>query len=1007
MRHLAEARKFLDDFHTCAREQRWEDAVPLAEEALKRADWLFGWEHSDTGACWQNLAWALHQVGRVSDAEECYEQALAIYCALVATAGVEPLLLTTRSLVSLLVAQSRDLDVLLLLREQVPLIEKSLPADAPERAEFQLNIGVLILKTQGDAAEALACVNGALPLLRRLDAGDQIPIALEALGVAQARLGQIESARSTMEEYADAIATKYGAGRPEFARALIDCAEHFRAAAALEDALGWLERGVAAMRTAEGATVEDITNAISRLAVLLYDMGHVEEARNLCLEEARMRESTFGPDSPLLAGVLANLGSVMYDLGEPQALKTLGRALDIWNAVPIEQRDEELYWICVNAVNLAMNQAGSYEGALILAKQSYDRARERRDFRGAASALARMASAHAGLGNDVEAEKCYREALAFVLTHEGTSSSSVFDIRCTLAKFLGHVERFAECLTLVDDALRDYARVVRAALVAGSERQRLDVCAAQQYTLDVMLTLAFVAVPGDASAVAAAYRHVCSSKGRAFEAFSTLREHLRNRGNVSEDVRSLAALRATFATAVLGSSAEAAQQTAALGKQIEELERAIAPLTPMGSLEQRLTDVPFADLVAAIPEACAIVEFVRFDIFDFARRKWARGADGRKLARYAAFVVCSGAPEALAAVDLGDADEIHALITAFRAAVSEKVDTVLEGTTLRQRVFDPLRDALGPVRRVILSPDGELARLPFAALPDNHGHLIDNWTISYLSTARDIVRLTGRSETAATAAIVLADPDFDLRPSLMERLMGKRRARVASAVKARLALFERLRETSKEGKDIGKLLGVAPLLGRDAAESRLRGVRAPRILHIASHGFFVDPEPMLGDGVDRARQTAMAQISAMARSGLVLAGANRTLAGEPPSSDGDDGIVTALELADLDLDGTELAVLSACDTGLGDTHSSEGVLGLRRALALAGARTIVMSLWQVPDAATRDLMRHFYSALKAGAGRVEAMREAQKAIKKKRPRVRDWGAFITEGDAGALATECS
>jgi CHAT domain-containing protein len=102
-----------------------------------------------------------------------------------------------------------------------------------------------------------------------------------------------------------------------------------------------------------------------------------------------------------------------------------------------------------------------------------------------------------------------------------------------------------------------------------------------------------------------------------------------------------------------------------------------------------------------------------------------------------------------------------------------------------------------------------------------------------------------------------------------------------------------------------------------------------------------------------------------------------------------------------------LAVLSACDTGLGDTHSGEGVLGLRRALALAGARTIVMSLWQVPDAATRDLMRHFYSALKAGAGRVEAMREAQKAIKKKRPRVRDWGAFITEGDAGALAIECS
>jgi tetratricopeptide (TPR) repeat protein len=920
----AEARKFLHDFHVRAREQRWEDAVPLAEEALKRVNWLFGEDHVDTGACWQNLAWALHQVGRASDAEECYEKALANRRALVATTGLEPLLGTTRSLVSLLQTQSRDSDILSLLRAQAPLVENRLPAAGAEHAELQLNIGVLILKTHGDAAEAIDSINRALPLLQRLHASHSISTALKVLGVAQARLGDIELALSTLQEYVDSVASTHGGGSREFASALIDCGAHLKDAGAIEGALASLGRGVAVMRAVEGATIEDITEAISRVALLECEMGHGESARNHFLEVVRMREKAFGPDSLLLAEAAADLGSVMYDLGEPQAMKVLGRALDIWNAAPIEQRNEQRYWSCANTVIFAMNRVGSHDGALLLAKQCCDQARERQDHDGVASALAQMASAHAGLGNDVDAEHCYREALALALAHDGRGSRSVFDIRCTLASFLGRARRFAECLTLVDDARRDYARVVRAALLAGSERQRLDVSAAQQYALDAMLTLAFVAMPGDTGAVAAAFRNVSSSKGRAFEAFSTLRKHLRDNGNVSGDARALAGLRATFSAAVLGSSTDAAQQSAALGKRIEELERALAPLTPMGPLKQRLADVPFEDLVAAVPQDCALVEFVLFNVFDFAQRKWARHGNSGTRARYAAFIVRSGAREPLAAVDLGDADEIHALITAFRASVSEKADTSVEGAALRQSVFDPLREALDPVRRIIVAPDGELARLSFAALPDNHGHLIDEWTISYISTARDLLRLAASSEAKATGALVLADPDFDLRPSLAERLIGKWRARVAPVVKARLAPFERLRETSKEGKHIAKLLGVEPLLRRDAAESRLREARAPRILHIASHGFFVDPEPIVGDHADSARQTALAQISAMARSGLVLAGANRTLTGEPPNANGDDGIVTALELADLDLDGTELAVLSACDTGLGDTRSAKG-----------------------------------------------------------------------------------
>ena len=1001
----AEARAFLDNFHALARELRWEEAIAPAEQALKRVNWLFGEDHADTGACWQSLAWALHQAGRLSDAEECYEKALANRRALAATAGVEPLLQTTRSLVSMLQTQSRDSDILALLWEQLPLIEKHLPPDAPEQAEFHLNIGVLILKLEGDPVEALDWINRALPLWRRLQARDKITIALEALGAAEAMLGNLEAARSAFQDYTDAVAAEHGAGSRELANALVNCAERFKVAGALEDALELFQRGVVVMQTVEGATVEEITNEMERVAVLAYEMGHGEEARNRFLEIARMREHAFGPDSLLLAEAIAGLGAIMFELREPQAIKALGRALDIWNAAPIEQRNEARYWNCVNVVIIGMNRAGSYENALFLATQARDRARERNDADGAAHAVANMAEAHAWLGNKTEAEREFREALDFSFEHDGIGSRSSFDIRCNFARFLAQSGRFSESLAFVDEARRDYARVVRAALAAGAERQRLDVCAAQQFSLDFMLTLAFVAMRGDPAAVDTAYRHVCFGKGRAFEAFSALRARLHHSGNLSHDARRLIALRGLFSAAILGSSAEAAHQTTLLAKQIEELERGIAPFTPMEALEQRLAGITTADLVAALPRDCALVEFVRFNVFDFAHGQWTAGNEGR--ARYVAFVVGAHSSGSLVAVDLGDANQIHLLTDAFRTAVSEKTDPSREGSALRQRVFDPLREALGPLRRILLSPDGELARLPFAALPDNDGHLVDGWTIGYVATGRDLLRLAAPSDGAATAPMVLADPDFDLRPSLWERLTGKRRQPISSLVRGSLAPFERLGETSQEGKRVGELLGVAPYLGRDAAEGRLRGTRAPRILHIASHGFFVDQEKAAADDADSARQVAMAQLSAMARSGLALAGANRTLAGEPPGEDGDDGIVTALEVADLDLDGTELAVLSACDTGLGDTHSSEGVLGLRRALALAGARTVLMSLWRVPDTATRELMEHFYSALSAGVSRVDAVRDAQRAVRKKRPRVRDWGAFISEGDVGTLTLERS
>ena len=156
------------------------------------------------------------------------------------------------------------------------------------------------------------------------------------------------------------------------------------------------------------------------------------------------------------------------------------------------------------------------------------------------------------------------------------------------------------------------------------------------------------------------------------------------------------------------------------------------------------------------------------------------------------------------------------------------------------------------------------------------------------------------------------------------------------------------------------------------------------MLHIATHGFFLNDLPpstadrearQLGLGTAAVQASAPRQENALLRSGLVLAGVKQQTSGA-----GEDGVLTALETAGLNLWGTKLVVLSACETGLGEARNGEGVYGLRRALVLAGSETQVMSLWQVSDTATRDLMIAYYKLLQNGAGRVEALRQVQLAM---------------------------
>ncbi|MCP4397961.1 MAG: CHAT domain-containing protein, partial [bacterium] len=420
-------------------------------------------------------------------------------------------------------------------------------------------------------------------------------------------------------------------------------------------------------------------------------------------------------------------------------------------------------------------------------------------------------------------------------------------------------------------------------------------------------------------------------------------------------------------------------------------------------------------------------------------------------AHYIAFVLHAGQPEQVGLIDLGETAPIETAIEELRAGIKEH-QAGESAKALYDLVFAPLLPELGEVKDIFISPDGSLNLIPFEVLigPDDR-FLIEEHSFTYLATGRDLI---GNDERVASkqAPLIIGDPDFDFsginagakdsngsKPaseSTSTSFIAEISA--ASAERGSHALsdlyFKRLPGTREEAEAIHALMGKVEYgaeptpnpsqeggsgsirllyTDKDALEEVLMNAEAPRILHLATHGFFLEDQEFalketrrmisLGEQhkpkIIKDIKTGLPIENPLLRSGVVLAGVNLAIqAGQT------EGVITAEKILGLKLQGTELVVLSACETGLGDVQVGEGVYGLRRVFLQAGAQSLVMSLWSVPDNETKELMTQFYRNFLSGdIPRNQALRRAmqqQMDIVKQRygnPDPFYWGAFIFLG----------
>ncbi len=623
-----------------------------------------------------------------------------------------------------------------------------------------------------------------------------------------------------------------------------------------------------------------------------------------------------------------------------------------------------------------------------------------------AKSFGNLALLYYSQGRYSEAEPLFKQALAISKQQLGDNHPDTATGLINLALFYQSQDDIPQAINYLSQGLAVQEYNLSENLKMGDDKQKQDYMNKVLGTTNSVISLNLQAAPNNPEATRLALKTILERKGRILDVSTNSLQILRQRTDDPESQRLLTQLIEvrTQLSNLTFKKPEDIKNPEIYRQQINEVTakaKEIEGKIGVRSAEFRSLSQPITleGIQKLIPADAALVEIVRYQPYNPKN-------DSFGIPRYAVYILYPNGD--IKAKDLGEAKPIDDKLIYFRDNLADAETPIPQlqksARQLDEILMQPIRQLLGNTKTILLSPDAALNLIPFEALVDeNNQYLVENYHITYLTSGRDLLRLKDKFASQQSPLIV-ADPFY-----------GKAGEKVALTRSIDLSefTFPGLPGTEEEAKAIKNLLPQATVLtGSQATENAVKQVKKPNILHIATHGFF-KPESNLSERNPGERNSGERNSgernsplqgernvieNPLLRSGLVLAGV--TIG----QSAGDDGVLTALETTNLNLVGTKLVVLSACDTGKGDIKIGQGVYGLRRALVIAGSESQLISLWKVSDDATKDLMVAYYGRLQKGEGRSEALRQIQlgmlKGEKQKHPFY--WDSFIPSGDATSM-----
>ena len=975
----------------------------LQEQALRVFEETLAPTHPHLLGARNNLAGMLHVLGELPAARRLQEQVLSVLEESLPSEHPH-LQLARNNLAETLHALGDLRSARRLQEEALAVFEETLPPDHAHLQSVRGNLA-LTLRALGDLAVAHRLQEQVLAVLVRTLPADSwsVQAARSNLAVTLHRLGDVPASRVLEEQVVAVFERTLPPDHPDLQTARANLALTIRDLGDLPTVRRLQERVLAVLKESVHADHRSLQTARHNLAATLHDLGDLPAAARIQEQVLEVFKRTLPPDHPDLQAARGNLARILFAQGDlPSARRLEEQVL----AVRVRTHPPDHPDLRTTRGNLARTLTRSHER-----EETMEITRE----------LVR--GSLAGLRTQLALSFRQWEMLS-----EGQEWNTSWSLSLS-----AHVPE-----TL---AIADQFELSESHRCTGASRQRLE----RQLFIPVE------------------HRTAIEVLDRAIlERTSEL---------------TTAALRTTPVEEGEPAGSDGARAFASLKRDLERLQVQRSALLQELARAQDIALEPTVEAIAsALPDGTAAVGFWRY-------RRWPidfdAGVIGRALPSYLAFVVRKDAPAKR--IELGEAAEIERALTARQAAIGAPIfrgieveggevnDESIAGHTVRELVFDPLREALGDCRHVILALDSTLHLVPFGALPGSGEHgeeglLAESWDLDISTTLKE---LTSRPPKPLhpPRLVVFGGIDYDSEadpdagpdsvasatsPDGVDRDsvnrspqggpgdrsdttaadVGSRTARDQTYASRRIRgsrphshkVFGHLDATASEAEDIASRFrgrfgteGGEPHIRLGAAATRDEFTRlAPRarFLHLATHAYVEDEsipaitdlrrqdhEPLVSLSDRRAEVRGL---SPMSICGVALAGSNL----KDPESGAPVGWFTAAELAELDLSGCELVVLSTCESHVGLERAGQGLASLQQAAFVAGARSTLTSVWRVPDSPTRDFMSRFYELWwDHGLTKREALVETQKWMRDARDpdtdepmyRTRDWAAWVLVG----------
>ncbi len=930
---------------------------------------------------------------------------------------------------SLVHANTPDLEELLMLAQRTADLDVDLYGDTSAEAARSLARLGRVLNDCGAAADAESVLRRALASYDALG-GSPDPdhaAAHYSLGIVLKSRERWVAAREHLQASLDMLEALGLGDAVETVDIVGSLAVLDRETGQLGDARAGFERQLAIRRRILGEQHGLVADAWNNLGTVLVDLGLSADAKSAYQRAIAIYELNGGPPNSGQANALFNYGILLSaDLANARAVEFVEKGTELHKVISGPESAD--YAGCLTVLGGVYAERGRPEAALTIFGQAatlWERLRGP-EHSEVAIALGNRATCLRQLHRLHESYSDFDRAVTIAehtLGSEHPWTLQMIQGRAATAYDLG------DDRTAADDGIRmerSRASVIRTLALDLASEESMGLAANLPSGADIVLSA--LARGGTGRQREAALDATIRTRASVLDALAKRNRVLvsindpktnEQREHLAADRARLAIEFSRFSSELDGSGNEFRQLQEAVNRDEIELARNNRTV----ALDRVRETAGLDELRAAMPSDAALVSFVRFGKLGEPTSDPAPTVQGEGVAEtfrtyYGAFVLKPGQSEPDFVV-VGKTADIDAAISEWRARVASAPPATtaaarvvearyrLTAARLRASLWDPVARDLGRVNRVFIVPDGEINVVSFATLSTPSGaYLLETGpAIHYLSSERDLLR--PRSSSATPSLLAFGGPDFEQAsdsaregpaPSVGQ---GSFRGAPPGCLEFRRTRWKALPNATLEAEEVGNLwmkrhgvASVRELTGARASEAAFKAL-APKfdVLHLATHGFVL--------AGDCAPAAASLSPDSLLLAGVVLAGANRR---NTANTTGEDGVLTAEEIASLDLSGVSWAVLSACETGLGRIHAGEGVFGLRRAFQVAGVGTLVMSLWKVRDDRARQWMRSLYASRTAGHDTVTAARDASLSILNSRRRSGAdthpfwWGAFVAAGD---------